>query len=91
MCTCTNFVTVSLPIKSITIFFDVDQPKNTNKDPLHVSNGLMTQSKKKTLKKTLNALILKISIKSELQGPLEYQEEILVHLIYVQEGPIQSY
>jgi hypothetical protein len=37
-----------------------------------------------TLKKTLNALILKVSTMSDLRGPLEYQEEVLIHLIYVQ-------
>jgi len=61
---------------------DVDQPRNTSKDPLHVPNGPMTQSKTKAL----NALVLNVSTKSELKGPLEYQEEILVHLIHVQEG-----
>ena len=65
---------------------DADQPRNTNKDPLHVPNGPMTRSKTKTLKNTLNALVLKVSTKSELEGPLKYQEEILVHLIHVQEG-----
>jgi hypothetical protein len=35
----------------------------------------------------LNALVLKVSTKSDLKGPLEYQEEALVHLINVQEGP----
>jgi len=34
----------------------------------------------------LNALVLNVSTKSELKGPLEYQEEILVHLIHLQEG-----
>jgi hypothetical protein len=61
---------------------EVDQPRNTSKDPLHVSNGLMTRSKTKAL----NTLDLNVSTKSELKGPLEYQEEILVHLIHVQEG-----
>jgi len=65
---------------------DVDQPRNTSKDPLHVPNGPMTQSKTKTLKETLNALVLNVSTKSELKGLLEYQEETLVHLIIVQEG-----
>ena len=65
---------------------DVDQPKNTSKDPLHVSNGSITQSKTKTLKEALNALVLKVSTKSELKGPLEYQEETLVYLIHVQKG-----
>jgi hypothetical protein len=62
---------------------DVDQPRNTSKDPLHVPNGPMTRSKTKAL----NALVLKVSTKSELKGPLEYQEEALVQLIHVQEGP----
>ena len=64
---------------------DMDQPKNTSKDPLHVPNGLITRSKTKTLKEALNALVLKVSTKSELKGPLEYQEETLIHLIHVQE------
>jgi hypothetical protein len=65
---------------------DVDQPRNTSKDPLHVPNGPMIRSKTKALKKALNALVLNVSTKSELKGPLEYQEETLVHLIHVQEG-----
>ena len=64
----------------------MDHPRNTSKDPLHVSNGPITWSKTKTLKEALNALVLKVSTKSELKGPLEYQEETLVHLVHVQEG-----
>ena len=68
----------------------MDQPRNTSKDPLHVPNGPMTRSKtkalKEALKEALNALVLNVSTKSELKGPLEYQEETLVHLIHVQEG-----
>jgi len=60
----------------------VAQPRNTIKDPLHVLNGPMTRSKRKALK----ALVLKVSVKLELKGPLEYQEETLVHLIHMQEG-----
>jgi len=60
----------------------VDQPRNTSKDLLHVPNGPMTQSKTKAL----NALVLNVSTKSKLKRPLEYQEEILVHLIHVQKG-----
>jgi hypothetical protein len=67
-------------------FYDVDQPRNTSKDPLHVPNGPMTRSKTKALKETMNALVLNVSSKSELKGPLEYQEETLVHLIHVEEG-----
>jgi hypothetical protein len=52
---------------------DVNQPRNTNKDPLHVPNGPMTRSKIKTLKEAMNALVLKVSTKSELKSPLEYQ------------------
>jgi hypothetical protein len=47
----------------------VDQPRNTRKNPLHVSNGPITRSKLKAL----NALVLKVSTKSNLKGPLEYQ------------------
>jgi hypothetical protein len=61
---------------------DVDQPINTSKNPLHVPNGPMIRSKTKAL----NALVLMVSTKSELKGPLEYQEEALVHLIHMQEG-----
>ena len=68
------------------MIFDVDQLKNTSKDPLHVLNGLMTRSKTKTLKETLNALVMKVSTKSKLQSLLEYQEYNLVHLIHVQDG-----
>jgi hypothetical protein len=62
---------------------DVDQLRNTSKDSLHVPNGPMTRSKTKTL----NSLVLKVSTKSYLKGSLEYQENALVHLIHVQEGP----
>jgi hypothetical protein len=65
---------------------DVNQPRNTSNDPLHVPNGSMTRSKTKELKETLNALVLKVSTTLKLKGPLEYQEETLVHLIHVQEG-----
>jgi hypothetical protein len=64
---------------------DVDQPRNISKDPLHVPNGPMTRSKTKRLKEALNTLVLNVSTKSELKGPLEYQEETLVYLIHVQE------
>jgi len=60
----------------------MDQPRNTNKNPLHVPNGPMTRSKRKVL----NILVLKVSTKSNLKGALEYQEEALIHLIHVQEG-----
>jgi hypothetical protein len=66
---------------------DMDQLRNTNKDPLHVPNGPITQSKSKALKEALNALVLKVSTKSDLKGPLEYQDKALVHLIHVQERP----
>jgi hypothetical protein len=71
---------------SVSSISDVDHPRNTSKDPLHVPNGPMTRSKTKALKEALNALVLNVSTKSELKGPLEYQEETLVHLIHVQEG-----
>jgi len=35
---------------------DVDQPINTNKDPLHVLNGPMTWSKTKALKKDIECI-----------------------------------
>ena len=34
----------------------MDQPRNTCKDPLHVSNGPMTRSKTKTLKKGIRCI-----------------------------------
>jgi len=60
---------------------------NTSKDPLHVPNRPMNQSKTKPLKEALHALVLKVSTKSDLKGPLEHQEEALVYLIHVQDGP----
>ena len=45
------------------------------------------RSKTKALKEALNALVLKVSTKSQLKGPLEYQKEALVHLIHMQEEP----
>ena len=68
---------------------DVDQPRNTSKDPLHVTNGPMTRSKTKALKE---ALVFNVSTKSELKGPLEYQEETLVHLKLLAYGSqLESY
>jgi hypothetical protein len=61
----------------------VEDREATSKDSLHVPNGPMTRSKTKALKEALNALVLNVSTKSELKGPLEYQEETLVHLIHV--------
>jgi hypothetical protein len=46
----------------------VDQPRNISEDPLNIPNGPMTRSKIKAL----NVLVLKVSTKSELKGPLEY-------------------
>jgi hypothetical protein len=43
----------------------VDKPINTSKDPLHIPNGSMTQSK-------MNVLVLKVSTNSDLKGLLEY-------------------
>ena len=59
------------------------QPTNTNNDPLHVPNKSMTRSKTKTLKETLNALVLSILTKSDLKGPLKHQENVLVHIIHM--------
>jgi hypothetical protein len=65
---------------------DVDQPTHTIKDPLHVPNGSIQRSKTKVLKEALNGLILQVLTKADLKDPLEYQEEVLVHLIHMQEG-----
>ena len=65
---------------------DIDQPRNTSKNPLHVPNGPMTRSKTKALKEAMDAFVLKVATKSGLQGPLEYQEDTLVHYIHVEEG-----
>jgi hypothetical protein len=56
------------------------------KHSLYISNWLMTSSKIKILYKVLNILILKVLTKSDLKGPLKYQEETLIHLIHMQEG-----
>ena len=66
---------------------DLDLPTNTSKDPLYVPNRPMTRSKIKALKEALNALVLKVSTKTYFKDPLEYQEETLVHPIYIQAGP----
>ena len=65
----------------------MDQLTNTSKDPLKVPNGPLTWSKTKALKKTLKALVLKVSTKSYLKDLVKHQEETLMHLIHVQEGP----
>jgi hypothetical protein len=41
---------------------DVDQPRNTSNDPLHVANGPMTRSKTKALKEALNKKELSVSV-----------------------------
>jgi hypothetical protein len=65
----------------------MDQPTNINKDPLHVLNGLFTRSKMKALKEVLNGLVLQVSAKAKIKDLLEHKEEVLVHLIHLQEGP----
>jgi hypothetical protein len=40
----------------------------------------MNRSKTKVLKKALNALVLNVSTKLDLKGPLEHQEKGLVHM-----------
>jgi len=64
-------------------FFYVNQPTNTNKDPLHVSNGPTIMSKMKAFKEALKGLVLQVLAKEEIRDPLEHQEGALVHLIYV--------
>ena len=41
----------------------MNQHTDTNKDPLHVSNGLFVRSKTKALKETLNGIILQMMLK----------------------------
>jgi hypothetical protein len=57
------------------------------KDWLHVQNGLITGSNAKTLKEALNVVIVQVSAKAKVEDSLEHQEEALVHLIHMQEGP----
>jgi len=57
-------------------------PTNT-KDPLHVPNGPIIGSKVKAL----NGMVVHVSSKAELWDPLKHQEEVLIHIIHVQEGP----
>jgi len=64
-------------------FFYVNQPTNTNKDPLHVPNGPIIMSKMKALKEALKGLVLQVLAKEEIRDPLEHQEGALMHLIYV--------
>jgi hypothetical protein len=60
----------------------VDKPVNT-KDPLHVPSGPITRSKAKALKEALNELVVQISVRAELEDPLEHKKETLLHLIHV--------
>jgi predicted small lipoprotein YifL len=62
----------------------VDQPTKTSNDLLHVPNGPMTRSKKKAL----NVLVLKVLIKSDLKGPLEYQEDDVDQLTNTNKDPL---
>jgi hypothetical protein len=64
----------------------MDQPTNPNKYPLHVLNEPITRSKTKAFKEALN-VFFQVSAKEEIRDPLEHQEEVLVYLIHVQEGP----
>jgi hypothetical protein len=54
---------------------DMDQPRNTSKDPLHISNGVMTRSKTKALKEALNALVLNVSTKSKIERSIRVSRE----------------
>lgn len=67
----------------------MDHPANT-KDPLHIPSGPITGSKAKALKEALNRLVVQVSAKVELKDPLEHQEEAIVYLIRMQEGPNSS-
>jgi hypothetical protein len=60
------------------------------KDPLHVPNGPIIRSKVKALKEALNELVMQVSTNTELKDPMEHQEEALIHLIHVKEGPKPS-
>jgi len=46
----------------------MDKPINTSKDPLHIPNGSIVQSKTEAF----NVLVLKVSTNSDLKGHLEY-------------------
>jgi hypothetical protein len=51
---------------------DADQPTNTIKDPLNVPIGLITRSKRKTLKEAVNKLITKVLAIANFRDLLEY-------------------
>jgi hypothetical protein len=51
---------------------DADQPTNTIKDPLNVPIGLITRSKRKTLKEAVNELITKVLAIANFRDLLEY-------------------
>jgi hypothetical protein len=56
---------------------DVNQPKNTSKDPLHVPNG------PRRIERGIECIGFEGFDQVRMKGPLEYQEEALVHLIHV--------
>jgi len=43
-------------------------------------------SKTKALKKAMNEFVTKILARSDFENSLEYQEEVIVYLIQMQEG-----
>jgi hypothetical protein len=51
---------------------DADQPTNTIKDPLNVPIGLITRSKRKTLKEAVNELITKVLAIANFRDLLEH-------------------
>jgi hypothetical protein len=55
-------------------------------EPITCSKWSNDSIQDKGIEEELNALVLKVSTKSELKGLLEYQKEALIHLIHVQEG-----
>jgi len=64
---------------------DTNQSINTIKYPLYVPIEPIIRSRIKALKKAIYELVTKVL--ARVGDPLEHQEEVMIHLIQVQEGP----
>ena len=64
---------------------DTDQSINTIKYPLHIPIRSSIRSRIKTLNEAIDGLVTKVL--ARVGDPLEHREEVLIHLIQVQEGP----
>jgi hypothetical protein len=69
------------------VYCDTDKPTNTINDLLHVSISLITRYKIKALKGAMNEFVTKVLARADFGDPLKHHDEVLIHLIQVQEEP----